>query len=232
MDHDDETMLQVSDLTVMLDKRRVIDDVSFSVKRGEIFTILGPNGAGKTVLLRTLLGLLPYEGSIKWAEGSSLGYVPQRLPHIRDVPINVTDFFALKGNAAPRAGDLLPAVGLGADLASERMGDLSSGQFQRILIAWGLVGDPQVLLFDEPTAGIDIGGEETVYGLLGRLQRERNLTMLLVTHDLSIVYRLSCTVLCLNKRAVCQGPPEAVLTPERLQQLYGSDVAYYRHKHE
>ncbi|MFR9776574.1 metal ABC transporter ATP-binding protein [Micromonospora sp. MS34] len=232
MAHDDETVLRVSGLTVVLDNRRVIDDLTFAVKRGEIFTILGPNGAGKTVLLRALLGFLPYEGSISWAEGATLGYVPQRLPHIRDIPINVTDFFALKGEATPRARDLLPAVGLGADLAAQRMGDLSSGQFQRILIAWGLAGDPQVLLFDEPTAGIDVGGEETVYGLLARLHRERSLTMLLVTHDLAMVHRFSTTVLCLNKRAVCQGLPQAVLTPERLQQLYGSGLAYYQHTHE
>lgn len=232
MAHDDETVLRVSSLTVALDHRIVIGDLSFAVKRGEVFTILGPNGAGKTVLLRALLGFVPHEGSIRWARGVTLGYVPQRLPYIQDVPISVADFFALKGGSGGQARDLLSAVGLGADLVTQRMGDLSSGQFQRILIAWGLAGDPQVLLFDEPTAGIDVGGEETVYGLLDRLRRERNLTILLVTHDLSIVYRFSSTVLCLNRRAVCQGPPVAVLTPQRLRQLYGGDVAYYQHTHE
>ncbi len=127
---------------------------------------------------------------------------------------------------------MLLAVGLDAVLADEPMSGLSSGQFQRILIAWGLVRDPQVLLFDEPTAGIDLGGEETVYSLLGRLHRERELTMLLVTHDLAVVYRFSSSVLCLNRRVVCHGPPVDALTPERLQELYGRDVTYYRHSHE
>jgi zinc transport system ATP-binding protein len=109
------------------------------------------------------------------------------------------------------------------------MGEVSSGQFQRILIAWALAGDPDVLLFDEPTAGIDIGGEETVYGLLERLHLERNLTMLLVTHDLAVAHALASNVLCLNKRPICHGPPLEVLTPESLKSLYGAPIKYHRH---
>jgi zinc transport system ATP-binding protein len=112
------------------------------------------------------------------------------------------------------------------------MGKLSSGQFQRILIAWALAGDPQVLLFDEPTAGIDIKGEETVYRLLARLNRERNLTMLIVTHDLAVVHNLSSMVLCLNRQFICYGPPTEVLTPGRLQAMYGTEIKYYQHTHE
>ena len=124
---------------------------------------------------------------------------------------------------------MLRSVGLGEELATRRMGDLSSGQFQRILIAWALAGDPEVLLFDEPTAGIDVSGEETVYRLLGRLHRERQLTMLMVTHDLSVVYTLSSMVLCLNKLPICHGPPVEVLTPETLRQMYGAEVKYHQH---
>jgi zinc transport system ATP-binding protein len=229
---DQDTVLEVSGLNVTIEGQAILEDLSFTVVRGEILTILGPNGAGKTVLLRALLGLLPHEGSIKWRKGTRIGYVPQRLPYIRDIPLNVEDFFALKCGVSAPVGDLLRSVGLDGGLARRRMGDVSSGQFQRILIAWGLVGDPHVLLFDEPTAGIDISGEETVYALLEHVHRERNLTMLIVTHDLAVVYRFSSTVLCLNKRAVCQGPPVAVLTPERLQELYGTPVSYYQHMHE
>jgi zinc transport system ATP-binding protein len=228
---DDETVLEVSDLTVAIERQVIVERLSFTVKRGEILTILGPNGAGKTVLLRALLGTLPHEGSITWKKGTRIGYVPQRLPYIRDIPVTVEDFFALKRNARSETREMLHAVGLGEHLARTRMGNLSSGQFQRILIAWGLVGDPQVLLFDEPTAGIDVSGEETVYGLLARLHRERNLTMLIVTHDLAVVYKFSSTVLCLNRQPVCHGPPLEVLTPENLQRLYGTEVKYYQHRH-
>jgi zinc transport system ATP-binding protein len=226
-----ESILQVSDLEVTLEDQMILTNLSFAVARGEILTILGPNGAGKTVLLRALLGVTPYEGSITWRKGTRIGYVPQRLPYIRNIPMSVADFFGLKTRTKLDVAEILRTVGLGPELAGKRIGDLSSGQFQRILIAWALAGDPDVLLFDEPTTGVDVGGEETVYALLARLHRERNLTMLLVTHDLAVVHRLSSTVLCLNKQPVCQGPPLSTLTPENLQRLYGTEVKFYEHKH-
>lgn len=227
-----QLVLRVSDLSVTLDGQTVLDNVSFTVRRGEVMTILGPNGAGKTMLLRSLLGTLPYGGSISWKEGLRIGYVPQRLPYIKNIPLSVVDFFALRGNGRSHADDVLRAVGLDSEAAKKQIGDFSSGQFQRILIAWALAKDPDVLLFDEPTTGIDIGGEETVYGLLARLQRERNLTMLIVTHDLAVVHRLSSVVLCLNREPVCMGSPLATLTPETLRRLYGTEVKFYEHKHE
>ena len=231
MIHDGETVLEVSDLEVILEGQVVLANVSFRVTRGEILTILGPNGAGKTVLLRALLGTVPHEGSIRWKEGTRIGYVPQRLPYIRNIPLSIADFFALKASAGPAVEPMLHTVGLAPELCRKSIGDLSSGQFQRVLIAWALAGDPHVLLFDEPTTGVDIGGEETVYSLLARLHRERNLAMLIVTHDLAVVHRLSSTVLCLNKHPVCHGPPLATLTPENLQRLYGTEVKFYEHKH-
>lgn len=178
------------------------------------------------------LGTIPHEGSITWKKGTRIGYVPQRLPYIKNIPLSVADFFALKRNAGPDVEGMLHSVGLAAELGKKRIGDLSSGQFQRVLIAWALAGDPHVLLFDEPTTGVDISGEETVYALLARLHQGRNLTMLIVTHDLAVVHRLSSTVLCLNKHPICQGPPISVLTPENLQRLYGAEVKFYEHKHE
>ena len=232
MPEDDAPLLQVSGLSVTLEDQVVLSDLSFTVTRGEVMTILGPNGAGKTVLLRSLLGTFPHEGSVRWKRGTRIGYVPQRLPYIRDIPLSVTDFFALKRGAGRDVGGMLATVGLPPQLAGQRIGDLSSGQFQRVLIAWALAGDPQVLLFDEPTTGVDVTGEETVYALLARLHRERSLTMLLVTHDLAVVHRLSSTVLCLNKQAVCHGPPLETLTPDNLRRLYGTEVKFYAHKHE
>jgi zinc transport system ATP-binding protein len=232
MAHDDERVLQVSELKVTLEDQVVLTDLSFGVRQGEVLTILGPNGAGKTVLLRALLGVVPYKGVIAWKKGVRIGYVPQRLPYIKNIPLSVAEFFALRRNGGPQVDKMLQAVGLGAELGAKPIGDFSSGQFQRILIAWALAKEPDVLLFDEPTAGIDIGGEETVYGLLSQLQRERNLTMLIVTHDLAVVHRLSSMVLCLNKRPVCMGPPLSTLTPENLQRLYGTEVKFYEHHHE
>lgn len=228
---DNDIVVKVKNLRVRLDGHRVIEDLSLEVRKGEVITILGPNGAGKTVLLRTLLGLLPCEGEITWKPGITIGYVPQRLPFIRDIPLSVNDFFRLKKSSGEETKLILESVGFREDMMREKIGELSSGQFQRVLIAWALVKNPQVLLFDEPTTGIDISGEETVYTLLERLQRERTLTMLLVTHDLSVVYKFSTEVVCLNKHLVCYGPPQKVLTPESLRELFGEEVKFYQHRH-
>jgi zinc transport system ATP-binding protein len=229
---ENDLILEVQDLNVELDHRSIIEHLSFTVKRGDIVTILGPNGAGKTVLLKCLLGLLPYDGEIKWEKGVRIGYVPQRLPFIKDIPLSVMDFFALKPASEQEVRDIMQVVGFSEEFLVRKIGDLSSGQFQRILIGWSLIGNPQVLLFDEPTTGIDISSEETIYNFLTKLREERHLTMLLVTHELNVVYRFSTHVICLKRQAMCYGPPLEVLTTESLQNLYGGDVKYYQHKHQ
>ena len=223
-------ILKVKNLNVELDGKDIIKDLSFEVKKGDVLTILGPNGAGKTVLLKTLLGILPYQGEISWKQGVKIGYVPQRLPFIKDIPLNVKEFFQLKEISEEEIKEILNSVGFKKNIVDKKMGELSSGQFQRILVAWALVKNPDVLLFDEPTAGIDIGGEKTIYALLAELKKERNLTILLVTHDLSVVYKFSNFVICLNKCPICQGVPKEVLTPQILQKLYGQEVKFYVHQ--
>lgn len=229
----ENTILKVKNLNVELDGERVIENLNFEVKEKETLVILGPNGAGKTVLLRTLLSLLPYRGEIQWQKGLKIGYVPTGLPLTKEIPLTIKEFFDLKGISQKEVLEVLRAVGMAdSEILGKRVAFLSSGQFQRLLVAWGLTGNPQVLLFDEPTAGIDIGGEETIYTLLKKLKNERELTILLVTHDLSIVYKLADNVICLNKKALCQGLPLEVLTPQRLSQLYGGEIKFYQHKHE
>jgi zinc transport system ATP-binding protein len=225
-----ETILKVKNLEVVLDNQEIIENLSFAVKRGEVLTILGPNGAGKTVLLKTLLGILPYKGEIEWPKEVKIGYVPQRLPFIKDIPLSVEDFFKLKEASREEIKEILNSVGFAENFLNKKMGELSSGQFQRILVAWALIRKPDILLFDEPTTGIDIGGEETIYALLTKLKEKRNLTILLVTHDLSVVFKFSNFVICLNKCPICQGAPREALSLETLRQLYGEEVKFYEHQ--
>jgi len=224
-------VLKVENLNVELGGERILENLSFEVKEGEVLTILGPNGAGKTVLLKTLLGLLPYKGKIEWTPGIKIGYVPQRLPFIKDIPMSVWEFFKLKEASEKETKEIFNSIGLKEDILEKKIGDLSSGQFQRILIGWALILNPQILLFDEPTTGIDIGGQESIYNLLEKLREERSLTILLVTHDLSIVYKLATNCLCLNKKMLCCSIPKE-LTSERLSQLYGGEIKFYRHSHD
>jgi len=230
-------ILKVENLNVESEGERILENLSFEVKEGEVLTILGPNGAGKTVLLKTLLGILPYKGKIEWTPPThhpkdiKIGYVPQRLPFIKDIPMSVGEFFKLKVSSEKEVKEILNSIGLKEGILAKKIGDLSSGQFQRILVGWALVGNPQVLLFDEPTTGIDISGQESIYELLEKLRKERNLTILLVTHDLSIVYKLATDCLCLNKKVLCYSTPKE-LTSERLSQLYGGKIKFYQHSHE
>lgn len=227
-------LLEVKNLNVDLEGEKVIEDLSFQVAQGEIFTILGPNGAGKSVLLRTLLGFLPYKGEIVWRQKPKIGYLPQGLNQlkVKDFPMTVQDFFAMK-NPAPTLEEVskfLDLVGLEKDVLSKTAGSLSGGQFQRMLVSWVLIAHPQIIFFDEPTTGIDIGGGETIYSLLYSIWKKEKLTIFLVTHDLNIVYKYSNNVLCLNrKKYSCLGSPKEILSPETLENLFGTEIKFYKH---
>lgn len=228
----EDYILQVNNLGVSFGDEKILDDLSFKIKKGENLAVVGPNGAGKTVLLKSLLGILPHSGEIKWSEGVKLSYVPQKILPEKNLPLSVGEFFGMKNTGQAQAREILMSVGIREEnFVKKRIGTLSSGQLQRALVAWGLVGDPTVLLFDEPTAGIDIGGEETIFNLLVKIEKERNLTIIMVTHDMSVVYGLADSVLCLNKKLICYGAPSEALNPESMKQLYGEGVAFYKHEH-
>jgi len=225
-----DNVLEVENLKVELGGEVILDNLSFEIKEGDILAILGPNGAGKTVLLKTLLKTLPFSGRIDWKPGIKKSYVPQRLPFIKDVPMSVKEFFKLKKVSDREIKETLLSVGLKEETMAKNVGDLSSGQFQRVLIGWSLISNPQVLLFDEPTTGIDIGGQESVYSLLEKLSKERGLTILLVTHDLEVVYKLATKCLCLNKKIFCYGVPKE-LDAGQLSKLYGGQIKIFKHSH-
>ena len=195
--------------------------------------MLGPNGAGKTTLLKALLGVIPYKGEITWNVKNTSYLPPNELFHRRELlPMTVEDFYSLKDVSGEKVIDSLRSVGLGEDLVKKRIEYLSTGQFQRLNIAWALVDKPDTLIFDEPTSGIDIGGTETIYSLLHNFWEKYDMTIILVTHDLSVVWEHADNVLCLNKTGKCFGVPQKVLTTENLRELYGVDVKYYHHKNK
>lgn len=228
----DENILEVKNLTVSFGDDTVVDNLSFNLKKGENVAIMGPNGAGKTVLLKALLGILPYKGEIKWSEGAKISYVPQKILPEKNLPLSVKEFFEMKNIKTEQIKEALFSVGItDENFIKKRIGAVSPGQLQRVLIAWGLVGNPNILLFDEPTAGIDIGGEETIFNLLNKIERERNLSIILVTHDMSVVYGFADSVLCLNKKLICHGAPSEALGADGLKKLYGEGVNFYKHEH-
>lgn len=235
-------VLKVNNLNVTYDGHKILDNISFDVERDDTLAVIGPNGAGKTVLFRCLLGLVPYEGVVTWAKDAKIGYVPQRLNVGKNVPLTVEEFLKFKEKRVNKIEEALRLVGFnkgsnkdihsGRKLLTTRLGVLSGGEFQRVLIASAIMGDPNVLLFDEPTSGVDVSAEETVYQLISRLQKDIDLTIIFISHELEVVYRYAANVLCLNKEKVCYGPPRVAIDQKSLHKLYGDEVKFFQHDHK
>ncbi len=220
-----------------------VEEVSFTVEAGEIVALVGPNGSGKTTLLRAILDLVPWQGEVAifgrsfreaWRD---VGYVPQHFSFDPSLPIAVEEVLrlplAVRGLGASRAAVRLAAdrVGAGALLARP-LAELSGGERQRVLLARALITTPRLLILDEPEAGVDLGGEQTLYDLLAELARGDRLSALVASHELDIVYRRTSKVVCLNRRLICQGPPAEVLSAETLERMYGRLVTVYGHGHD
>lgn len=224
-------LLSVKNLSVKIQNEKILDGISFDLKEKENLVVLGPNGAGKSVLLRSILNLTPHTGEVLWRKDARIAYIPQGFFPSEEMPLTAREFFALKKCPENKAMELLSLVGLGAEILNKEIGHFSGGQFQRLMIAWSLAHDPHVLIFDEPTSGIDVLGEETIYAVLRRTIKNRGLSSIIVTHDMSVVHSFADNVLCLNREAVCIGIPEEALTAETINRLYGGGFSLYAHNH-
>ncbi len=218
----DEYMLKVSNLTIDLPNQTILDNVSFRLKRGTTLAIIGPNGAGKTMLFRALLNLIPYKGKIEWAPDVKIGYVPQYLS-ASDIPISVKEFMAFKDSS--QSDSALGSVGLDSmEVLQKRLGALSGGQLRRVLIAWAVIDKPNVLLFDEPTTGVDLDSEEAIYKMLKDLKEKYKITMLLISHDLHIIRDYSDYMMALDKCVTFFGESKRIMEPELQRMIYGEPV--------
>ena len=218
----DDYILKVSDLRVEIQNQIILEKINFKLKRGTTLAIVGPNGAGKTMLFRTLLNLVPYSGKIEWEQKVKIGYVPQNVS-VKDIPISVREFLSYRSNA--NVEDALAAVKLDdKSIQNKTLGVLSGGQMRRVLIAWALIDHPNVLLFDEPTVGVDVGGEESIFFMLSELKKKRNITMLLITHDIHLVKEYTDELLGLNKCMTFFGDSQQIAEPSLQQRIYGETV--------
>ncbi len=244
-------LVSIRGLCVTLGGNAILRSVNADIVRGQITSLIGLNGSGKTTLLRAVLKEVPYTGQISFHCGhdhthqnpNHVGYVPQKLRLEGNVPITVRDLLALALqkrplffgiNAAVRAQmtTMLGRVGASPALLDRPADRISGGELQRVLLALALEPNPELLLLDEPAAGVDFKDQESFYELIARLNRERGVSILLVSHDLSVVSHHSHHVLCLMDGLIqCQGPPSEIVNDAMLRQTFGADRGVFAHGH-
>ncbi|MDD7970436.1 metal ABC transporter ATP-binding protein [Roseinatronobacter alkalisoli] len=231
------TLIQASGVSVHYGGRRVLFDIDFSITKGEIVTIVGPNGSGKTTLLRALLGVVPpRRGTVARARGLRVGYVPQRLHIDPGLPLPVRRFLSLPTRrSATEIAAVLARVGV-PDVAGQNMTTLSGGQFQRVLLARALLMEPDILMLDEPTAGLDQPGVASFYRLIDDMRHETGCAVLSVSHDLHVVMSASDRVVCINGHICCEGTPSVVRAAPEYRALFGMGtggaLALFQHQHD
>ena len=230
------TLIQLRDVSLGYDGRVVLERLSFAVEYGECLALVGPNGAGKTTLLRGILGLIPVlAGQIEYGFNRSTsppGYVPQRDTLDPIFPLTIFEVVLMGtygrltllqpvGRRQRQvAAHCLERVGL-AELADRPFWALSGGQKQRVLIARALAVEPNLLLLDEPTAGIDPGAATAIMELIAQLNRDQDLTVVLVSHHLRLVRSLVHSVVWIEDGGARKGPAEVMLAPERIMEIFG-----------
>jgi zinc/manganese transport system ATP-binding protein len=233
--------IEANCLNVYLDGNRILRDLTFTVNPGEFVGIIGPNGAGKTTLLRTLLGMthiqsgrISFPGGNPNAQDSALvGYAPQSRQIDADTPLNAWDFvsFGLPYRfhlwLTRQDRKMIREAMQWTDsekLAGKPIGKLSGGERQRLFIAQALVRNPQILLLDEPTSNLDPGAQENLALMVYRINREKGITVLLVSHDVNLVAKYADRILYITKGQYAMGTVQQVLQADVLSQLYGAPV--------
>ena len=231
------TLVEGKDICVHLDGRLVLDRVNISVNKGEIVTLIGPNGSGKSTLIRCIIGsVLASSGSLRRQSGIIIGYVPQKLMIDGTFPITVERFLNLpKASSGANIDKALSDTGV-LSLKNRNVTTLSGGQFQRVMLARALLNNPDLLILDEPTQGMDQPAATAFYTLIESIKNTLGCGILLVSHELNVVMAASNRVICLNGHICCQGTPDHVATTPEYKELFGplgdQALALYRHKHD
>lgn len=244
-------LVTLTGVGVAIDGHPILTDVDAAIAARKITALIGLNGSGKTTLLRAILREIPSAGQIRFHCGhdhrvpqpNQVGYVPQRLRLEANFPLTVRDLLAAALSRRPiflgisrsledRMARMLDRVAAPRALLDRPMDRISGGEQQRVLLSLALEPNPELLLLDEPAAGIDFKDQEGFYHLIQRINAEQGVTVLMASHDTSMVAKQAHHVLCLKDgRIGCQGPPETTLTPETLAQIFGTQSAMFHHHH-
>ncbi len=236
MNKEKKILLKVDNASFYKNNKWLVKGVSLEVKQGEIVTLIGPNGSGKSTTAKIALGIYKQiEGNVKRST-NNIGYVPQKISIDWTLPIRVIDFMSLtKDPTYEQINDALNLTGV-EHLKDKNLGNLSGGEFQRVLIARAIVNQPDLLVLDEPVQGVDFKGEIALYELIKKISEELNCGILLISHDLHVVMSATDYVVCLNGHVCCSGTPQAVAKNDEYQELFGDRastiLSLYEHKHD
>lgn len=231
-----EPLIEATELCVRRHGGLVLDNVSLTLGERDFITLIGPNGAGKSVLLRHLLKLeSPNSGTVKHRQGIRIGYVPERFQIDPTLPMPVRRFLTLNNNQSAEAVEALAVETNCGGLLDKPLANLSGGELQRVLLARALSGNPHVLMLDEPAQNLDVSGQLQFYQLIDALYEKRNLSVLMVSHDLHMVMSSTRQVVCLYHHICCSGAPDSVARDPEFVQMFGAEMAQmmavYQHSH-
>ena len=233
----DDLLLRARDVSYSLGDRRILDHVSFELKPAQITTIIGPNGAGKSTLTNIVTGLITaFEGEVERRPGLRIGYLPQKVYVNTLMPLTVERLLQLTQSAGEREIEHALAQTDVGYLKRRQVRSLSEGELKRVLLARTTLGEPDLIVLDEPTSGVDVTGEVRMYQLIGELRSQLQCAVLLVSHDLHLVMSQTDQVLCLNQHLCCSGLPDSVSQHPEYLALFGQQaadsIAIYTHHHD
>jgi zinc transport system ATP-binding protein len=230
------SLIEAEHIEVRLGGQSVLHNVSLRIEPRQIISLIGPNGAGKTTLVRALLGLLPPDaGHVRRRPGLTVAYLPQRLKIDPALPITVEGFLRLSaGNDPAAVQTALHEAGV-YPLRKSPMQSISGGEFQRVMLARCLLRNPQLLVLDEPDQGMDVSGQESLYGLITSIRDRYGCAILMVSHDLHFVMAATDHVVCLQHHVCCTGHPHIVAGHPEFLRMFGrpsKNLAVYTHDHD
>lgn len=231
-----EALLELNNVSWFDGAKAIVEHVSFTIKPSEIVTLIGPNGAGKSTVVNLATGLLtPSTGSVIQQPELRIGYMPQHLRFDETLPITVERFLKLASTNKALLKRFSDKLGI-TKLNNTQLRALSGGEMQRVLLARACLRQPHLLVLDEPTQGVDVGGQGELYKIISDLRDELKCGVLMVSHDLHLVMAKTDTVICINRHVCCHGEPESVEKHPEYLALFGKQsaqtLAVYTHNHD
>ena len=230
-------LISAKNVSVLKHQKSILDNIDIQINKNDFITIIGPNGAGKTMLLKCLMGFYkPTSGRIERKEKLKIGYMPQSISIINTMPMTVKNFITVRKEYDDISlNKVISEVKIG-EIVNKQLSVLSGGEMQRVLLARSLLNNPDLLILDEPAQNLDISGQLNFYKLLQEIYSKRNISILMVSHDLHLVMVSTKRVLCLYKHICCSGAPQQIAKDPEFLSMFGKDMAnmmsIYQHSHD